>query len=438
MKGCLKSPMPSPGLECPRKHVDFGAEVSEEVHFADVWDRTPTEPARKLSYQDLLELKEIQRSLPRANQLADPLSGRPASHYLGNVPIRLVPLLPESSPSSQESSSASSPAVSPPATPTGLSTPAWSFPACRPKYNPPPSASWVPPHLAHLAPKQPIPQAPKPKFAFLPLLDTPPPSEASSPYTSLPSSRSPSPNRDSDLPSDSDTSHDPPTPSLTNASLDSSPPLSRSSSVSPEPSFLQLPPHGAEEYDDMGYSFREHSRFTLDSMRKIARARSSSPPRQSTTTAWQAFPDKKRNSSVSPQRTAPAAPPRAPAPKRNVMIINGIEIDLDDDEDDASPTPAPSSPPRPVSTPTPTTPPIAGHQSPPRNACGSPPVPTTPTRQSPGISNTPSPASVPLLSCSPPGRCTKTLCSPVRFQRDSKSAALAQQGYLRPVGYASP
>ncbi|KJA18066.1 hypothetical protein HYPSUDRAFT_98066, partial [Hypholoma sublateritium FD-334 SS-4] len=77
-----------------RKCVAFGAEGSEEVHTADEWDRTPTEPARKLTYQDLLELKEIQRSLPRANQPCDLLSGRPSRHYLSAVPIGLLPLLP--------------------------------------------------------------------------------------------------------------------------------------------------------------------------------------------------------------------------------------------------------------------------------------------------------------------------------------------------------
>lgn len=61
MKGCLKySPTPSPGLpehtpsesRCHhRKCVAFGAEGSEEVYTADEWDRTPTEPARKLTYQ---------------------------------------------------------------------------------------------------------------------------------------------------------------------------------------------------------------------------------------------------------------------------------------------------------------------------------------------------------------------------------------------------
>ncbi|KDR67733.1 hypothetical protein GALMADRAFT_258022 [Galerina marginata CBS 339.88] len=79
MKGCLKtpSPLPTPSTErtsfysspnnsststatsststeahhSHRKCVAFGAEGSEEVYTADEWDRTPTEPARKLTYQ---------------------------------------------------------------------------------------------------------------------------------------------------------------------------------------------------------------------------------------------------------------------------------------------------------------------------------------------------------------------------------------------------
>ncbi|PBK98873.1 hypothetical protein ARMGADRAFT_887658, partial [Armillaria gallica] len=54
----------------------------EEVHIADEWDRTPSEPARSLSYQDMLELKAIQRTLPRANQLPDMYTGKPASQFL--------------------------------------------------------------------------------------------------------------------------------------------------------------------------------------------------------------------------------------------------------------------------------------------------------------------------------------------------------------------
>ena len=54
MKPCLKSPLPrfcGKGAEKHLKTVDFGEEVLEEVYVADVWDRTPTEPTKKLTYQ---------------------------------------------------------------------------------------------------------------------------------------------------------------------------------------------------------------------------------------------------------------------------------------------------------------------------------------------------------------------------------------------------
>ncbi|KAJ3750790.1 hypothetical protein DFH05DRAFT_1376329, partial [Lentinula detonsa] len=106
LKGCLKSPPPtSNGSLTPRtrarKNVSFCAEEDglEEVFIADVWDRTPTEPAGHLSYQDLLELKAIQRTLPRAQQLPDLFTGKPAQHFLQHVPISLLPLTDQSSPS---------------------------------------------------------------------------------------------------------------------------------------------------------------------------------------------------------------------------------------------------------------------------------------------------------------------------------------------------
>ncbi|KAF8074634.1 hypothetical protein FPV67DRAFT_1445687 [Lyophyllum atratum] len=440
MKGCLKSPLPSPGLDsCPvRKTVAFGEEGSEEVYFADVWDRTPAEPARKLTYQDLLELKEIQRSLPRANQVADPVSGKPASHFLRDVPIGLLPLLSENcSSSSQESSATNSPVTSPPPTPLGSPNPPWMLSNLS-RSGPPPTVStpFIPPHLAHLAPRKAAPPRQKPTFAFLPLLDTPPSSEASSPYASHPSSRCPSPDHDDH--SDTDHSHDPPTPSLTNASLDSSP-LSRASSVSPEPSFLQLPLlqgkggdhdyHNLAHSDEQGYSHDTYIDPSMSSLR-LRRTRSTSPPPLSKTTAWHAFPDRSRSreSSVSPQRSDTSSRNPSPARRRNVMILNGVEIDLDDDDDDdppASLTPCASS--HKPADPTPLRPPI------------SPPAARTPTRLSPDIdserqlSSTPAVSCSPLRSSSPSSRCAKPLCSPTRFQRD-KNAALVQPGYQHKMG----
>ncbi|KAG6918178.1 hypothetical protein DXG01_016163 [Tephrocybe rancida] len=426
MKGCLKSPIPSPGLsDCPaRKSVAFGEEVCEEVHFADVWDRTPSEPARKLTYQDLLELKEIQRSLPRANQLADPISGKPASHFLNQVPIGLLPLLSETEARTPNSSAATSPAVSPPSTPSEYSTQSWGLPPPTPRPRPPPvvSTPWAPPHLQHLLPKSPPPQRQKPSFTFLPLLETPPSSAVSSPFASHPPSRSPSPERD--IHSDTDHSLDPPTPSLTNASLESSP-RSRASSASPEPPFLSLADH---DFDVRGRRSPHSDRNAIlpPSLRHL-RTRSTSPAPLSPTTAWHAFPDRSKNRppSISPQRSDTSSsnecnPPRR---RRNVMILNGIEIDLDDDDDDddgsvsESSTPSISNP-HPIA---PLLPPI------------SPPSARTPTRLSPDLDRTPT---SPKLSCSPssPGRCSMALHSPIRFQRD-KTRGPHSMGY---PGIASP
>ncbi|KAJ7483362.1 hypothetical protein FB451DRAFT_941548, partial [Mycena latifolia] len=120
MKSCLKASS-APGSPDPgnigtssRKCVAFGPEGCEEVHWADEWDRTPTQPARKLSYQELLELKEITQSLPHATQPWDPLTRRPAKQYLSTVPIALLPLgVPD----------ATSP-ISPPTSPPPDSAPA--------------------------------------------------------------------------------------------------------------------------------------------------------------------------------------------------------------------------------------------------------------------------------------------------------------------------
>ncbi|KAG2351850.1 hypothetical protein BDR07DRAFT_1293508, partial [Suillus spraguei] len=104
MKSCLKSPSHS-GSATPctdsdddatcKKHVAFCEEGTEQVFEADEWDRTPAEIAQRLSYEDVLELKMIQRSLPRAQQSHDPLSSKPYSGvFLRNVPIPLLPLNP--------------------------------------------------------------------------------------------------------------------------------------------------------------------------------------------------------------------------------------------------------------------------------------------------------------------------------------------------------
>ncbi|KIJ65230.1 hypothetical protein HYDPIDRAFT_88758, partial [Hydnomerulius pinastri MD-312] len=108
MKSCLKSSPYQSGTCTPtsdaddnkslslmKKRVAFSEEGTEQVYEADEWDRTPAEIAQRLSYEDVLELKMIQRELPRAEQPFDPLSSRPySSVFLAHVPIPLLPFNP--------------------------------------------------------------------------------------------------------------------------------------------------------------------------------------------------------------------------------------------------------------------------------------------------------------------------------------------------------
>ena len=48
---CHTPPATALPTQSQRKCVAFCAQGSETVYTADEWDRTPTEPARKLSYQ---------------------------------------------------------------------------------------------------------------------------------------------------------------------------------------------------------------------------------------------------------------------------------------------------------------------------------------------------------------------------------------------------
>ena len=160
MKGCLKqsSRAPSPAIEhATVKHVAFGSDGSDEIHVADEWDRTPAEPARHLSYQsvslastvhllticrDILELKEIQRSLPHAEQPADLI--KPSSYYLSNVPIGLLPLLPTPDPNPILKSP--SPVIPSPSCTHSHKNPRFTFLPLLPRSpSPPPSPPYSPP-----------------------------------------------------------------------------------------------------------------------------------------------------------------------------------------------------------------------------------------------------------------------------------------------------
>ena len=159
-----------------------------------------------------MELKEIQNSLPRATQHPDFYSSTRTKQLLKGVPVCLLPLVAECSTASSPSSSGYSSPVSRPSSPAASPLPEWSSisfraankrqPAPEAKPPAPPARStWTPPpHLAHLVPK--VVQAPKPKphFAFVPLCE---------------------PSRSDDTDTETETETDPPTPLLTDASLDS-------------------------------------------------------------------------------------------------------------------------------------------------------------------------------------------------------------------------
>ncbi|EPQ56688.1 hypothetical protein GLOTRDRAFT_121058 [Gloeophyllum trabeum ATCC 11539] len=185
------SPRPTPSRPSyKRKSVSFCDQGQEEVFIADEWDRTPAEVTQKLSYQDVLELKQLQLSLPHAPQPPDPFSPRPHTHveYLRRVPIRLMPLLPETessparTPPAEEPkpASPSPPAQSPPTTThwMQLTSPiTHSAIAPAPRFSPHPSPRSSPapsrtssPIPSNLPPRAPL--RPRPHFAFLPLLPT--------------------------------------------------------------------------------------------------------------------------------------------------------------------------------------------------------------------------------------------------------------------------
>lgn len=277
-KSCLRlaTPMPSPGLSeaPPKPKAVVFCDGDEEVFQADDWDRTPHEPSLKLSYSDILELKAIQRSLPRANQLPDPFCGKRAATYLNKVPINLLPLLPDSTCCSADVSADSSayPSRVPSPNLPFAHSPSWAsdvqpmVPVTMTRHpaTAPTAATYYPPHLAHLRKVTPQPSQPKKiPFSFVPLLgDGKPSSEVEPPSSATPSHHTPTP-------------------------------LPAPSSSEPPPFFL-LPP-GRQR----------------DTKQDFAKARS-------------LFPTTPHSSDIVPSSPTIIR-------KRNVMMVNGMEIDLDDD-----------------------------------------------------------------------------------------------------------
>ncbi|KAI0731087.1 hypothetical protein C8Q76DRAFT_793185 [Earliella scabrosa] len=195
-----------------RKTVSFCSDDElEEVFWADEWDRTPAAATPKLSYQDILELKQLRINLPCSPSplpprqpftTSPPSSSKPpfplsrfastASHtpskwknrsepqradidpailpYLDAVPIRLLPLLPQS-PTESEPPALPEPH---PQTPTPTASPE-TRPIAKPPSEPP-ELRIEPAIPAVVSPPSSVP-ARKPNFAFLPLLplQDPPP-----------------------------------------------------------------------------------------------------------------------------------------------------------------------------------------------------------------------------------------------------------------------
>ncbi|KAJ7606889.1 hypothetical protein FB45DRAFT_949403 [Roridomyces roridus] len=421
MKSCLKSPSipgtPTPsGSSTPihyRKCVLFREEGTEEVHWADEWDRTPSEPARRLSYQELLELKEIQQSLPHADQPADLF--RPAKHVLSNVPIGLLPIFaaehvtrPAPPLPKEEASTAPTPFMMPP----GRST-------IRPMTVPPKATRFADPALTHLRPPAaPAAPRPRPAFTFLPLLaNSPAPSPFSSPAGSVASSRdsspfaSPPPTPTSDAASPAY----PPARAAAEGEADRFPSASSTAPlVSPlverdramQATGTRNPVHGYEH----AYRAAETAAYSPNAPFGSSAYNYSKPGPSSSSTA----------------------PPSGKKKKKSYMIINDVPVEIGEETDDEDEVPPPTKKEEPpISTPgTLLSPPASPILVPsiPRDepAKDEPPIPT-PSPTSPRLAASgPAPGSVPGRPLSPltttvrPGSPCVRASSPVQARASSR------------------
>lgn len=201
----------------------------------------------------MLELKAIQRSLPTAPQLPDPLARRQQAQYLKGVPIGLLPLYDDSQAVNSVASSAAAVPLSPPPelppvpsrspsfTSQTLST---SIPSQSISVNGTTVPSISPLLSAPTTPTSPYPVRRKPNFAFLPLLDTPATAQPQ-PQPQLtfeppaPPPAPPSSEVDTD---DSDHESHLSTPALSSASLDTTPSPREEEHWDPDYGYFQLPP----------------------------------------------------------------------------------------------------------------------------------------------------------------------------------------------------
>ncbi|KAL1748188.1 hypothetical protein HDZ31DRAFT_30269 [Schizophyllum fasciatum] len=347
MKSCLKlpTPLPSPtpsGRSTPKKCVAFCEDSDFEVHDADDWDRTPMQPSKKLSYQEIIELKEITRGLPLADQPSCFVTGRPSQRRLSAVPITLLPLLPDSN-----------------------TTPASSYPPVDTSHTP--SIPLSPPTSPQRANYK--------SFSFIPLLDA-----------AKPDTTHATPPLSPALSALSDLDMDPPTPALTNASLESSPRSFPPSSPPEASPFILLPP-----------SRRRFSGGSCADVPSLNLEDDVVPDAPEYTKGSRSRPLLFAGTSESHVHQ-PTDAQLKPRPRRKkVMYINDMEIELDDSdeeeaEDEGSSTPPPSQVP---------------HFTNPIDI-DPPPIHTDKSEESP---STPTPTDTADRPPSPP-----SLYAPIRFQ----------------------
>ncbi|KAH8116228.1 hypothetical protein DFH11DRAFT_1827785 [Phellopilus nigrolimitatus] len=113
------SSLAAPGQPCRptcSRTVSFLEKDADEVHIADDWDRSSVDVTPKLSYDDILELKQMQIAAARASARASKASGT-SSRILSHVPLTLLPLLPESAAATASPVSPASPSSPRPASP---------------------------------------------------------------------------------------------------------------------------------------------------------------------------------------------------------------------------------------------------------------------------------------------------------------------------------
>lgn len=207
--------------------------------------------------RDILELKAIQRSLPIARQMPDPLSRRPQTQYLQKVRIGLLPMY-----DNNEGELSNSVTV-PPIYPSNVSEPAFDLPPVPSRSpsilshvpsalsQPPVTAAEVSPPAAVSPPNNIYSVRPRPGFTFLPLMDTPPaPAPAAPTIPSTPTTPALPPAPPSSDAEADDSDHDLSTPALSSASLDTTPsPREHPLELDGADSYFQLSPrvHTKEE-----------------------------------------------------------------------------------------------------------------------------------------------------------------------------------------------